>query len=564
MLSNLRINDLAVVEALDLDFEQGLTVLTGETGAGKSILLTALALASGERADSGFIRAGAARSEIALECSLADAPSARSWLDDNDLLDQDSLDVCLIRRSIAQDGRSRAFINGRSATLQSLQELSSFLIEIHGQHAHLRLLQPQEQQRLLDEYCANQSLLKQIALLYQRWQSVRTELDKLVRTLRESAARESLLIHQIEEMEQHEIDRLDYDQLSEEHALLANVEKILTVGQEQLDALYANDHHSANALLVRGGHALNELAQLTSGFEETAGLIKEAQIAVKEAGQLLARLLEKIDVDPKRLIWLDEKLGVLHRLSRKYQIQPQALRTQLAAFQQELQTLTQGGGKQAELEVQMVALLGEYQAAAAQLTARRVAGAERLSSTISGYIQELGMPQGRFVINVTANPDAAPKASGNDTIEFLVSANPGLPPRNLGKVASGGELSRISLAIQVAAIDVKTTPTLIFDEVDSGIGGGVAEIVGQKLRALASGRQIFCVTHLHQVAVQGQHHLRVEKNTLSGKTQTQVKKLTDVERKHEIARMLGGVKITAQTLAHAEEMLQVAAEGSAE
>ncbi|QFY42613.1 DNA repair protein RecN [Candidatus Methylospira mobilis] len=562
MLSNLRINDLAVVEKLDLDFEQGLTVLTGETGAGKSILLTALALASGERADAGFIRTGAARSEIELECLLLDALPARMWLDENDLLDPDNPEICLIRRSVSQDGRSRAFVNGRSVTLQSLQALSTHLIEIHGQHAHLRLLQAQEQQRLLDEYCGNQSLLKQLASLHQRWQAAQRELERLLRALQESGARVSLLRHQIEELEQHEIESLDYDLLSAEHALQANVEKILMVGQEQLDALYDDDTHSASALLVRGGQALRELAQLAAGFEETVGLIDEAQIAVKEVGHTLARLLEKLDADPARLSWLDEKLGVLHRLARKYQTQPQALREQLAEFRQELQALAPGDEKQAELEALTVRLLSEYQATAAKLTARRTDGARRLSKTISGFIRELGMPQGQFVIQVQAEADAAPKASGCDTIEFLVSANPGLPPRPLAKVASGGELSRISLAIQVAAIDVKTTPTLIFDEVDSGIGGGVAEIVGQKLRALAAGRQIFCVTHLHQVAVQGHHHLRVEKKTRSGQTQTQVKKLTEKERVDEIARMLGGVKITAQTLAHAEEMLTVAAEGN--
>jgi DNA repair protein RecN (Recombination protein N) len=561
MLSNLRINDLAVVETLDLDFEQGLTVLTGETGAGKSILLTALALASGERADSGFIRTGAARSEIELECRLLDAPTARIWLDENDLLDRDNPDICLIRRSITQDGRSRAFINGRAATLQSLQALSSHLIEIHGQHAHLRLLQAQEQLRLLDEYCGNHALLKQIASLHQRWLAAQRDLDHLLRAQQENGARIALLRHQIEEMEQHGIDGLDYDQLSAEHALQANVEKILSVGREQLDALYESDAHSASALLVRGGHALRELAQLVSGFEEPAVLIEEAQIAVKEAGYALARLLEKMDADPARLSWLDEKLGVLHRLARKYQSQPQSLREQLAAFRQELQEAAQGNEKQIQLEALVAALSSEYRLAAEQLTTRRMEGAARLSATISRFIRELGMPQGEFVIQVQTDSEAAPRSTGCDNIEFLVSANPGLPPRPLGKVASGGELSRISLAIQVAATDVKTTPTLIFDEVDSGIGGGVAEIVGLKLRALASGRQIFCVTHLHQVAVQGHHHLRVEKNTGSGQTQTQVKKLTEKERVDEIARMLGGVKITAQTLAHAEEMLNGAADG---
>ena len=553
MLCNLNIKDLAVVESLSLEMAHGLTVLTGETGAGKSILLTALGLALGDRADSGLIRPGANRAEIDLEFSLADAPDARQWLADHELMDAE--EICLIRRLVSQDGRSRAFINNRPATLQSLQELASLLVEIHGQHAHLRLLESGEQRRLLDASAGNKKLLETLADTYQQWRSVRDELDASIKAVKEAAAREELLRYQIEEMEQHEVGTLDYDALSDEQTLLANMEKILAGGQAQLELLYDDEQHSVNARLTQAIHALTEIGHMAAEFEPIKELLTEAQIQVKEAGGELRRKLEKLEADPKRLVWLDEKLGDLLRLSRKHHVGPRDLRQHQINLRTELNQIELGTEKIARLGQAVDLLEQQYRGIAGQLSASRIAGARRLESRISAMIQELGMPQGRFLIEITAGPDSQPTLFGYDKIEFLVSANPGLPPRPLGKVASGGELSRISLAIQVAATDTKTTPTLIFDEVDSGIGGGVAEIVGQKLRLLGKSRQVFCVTHLHQVAALGHNHLLVEKTSSHSSTQTQVRKLTSDQRKHEIARMLGGLHITEQTLAHAEEML---------
>jgi len=553
MLCNLNIKDLAVVESLDLELDQGLTVLTGETGAGKSILLTALGLALGERADSGFIRPGASRAEINLEFSLADAPETRQWLHDKELTDEDG--ACLIRRIVNQDGRSKAFVNNRPVTLQALQELASSLIEIHGQHAHLHLLQASEQRRLLDESAGNGTLLERAGALYQQWRNTRDELKAMAQAAQDGVAREELLRYQIGEMEQHEIETLDYAALAEEHTFQANVGKIIATGQNQLELLYEDERHSVSVLLAQAIHALTDLARLAPEFHEPSALLSEAQIQVKEAGSALRRSLEKLEADPARLDWLDQKLGDMHRLARKHQVSPQELRKHLDRLRQELAGIEHGSEKIAQLEAELEQLNTEYAETAAQLTSRRVEGARQLQERISGMIRELGMPQGQFLIETHSQLDPSPSPFGNDQIEFLVSANPGMPPRPLNKVASGGELSRISLAIQVAATDSKTTPTLIFDEVDSGIGGGVAEIVGQKLRALGAERQVFCVTHLHQVAAQGHHHLLVEKLSKSGITQTHVRKLSPAERKQEIARMLGGVRITEQTLAHAEEIL---------
>ena len=553
MLEHLSIKDLAVVECLDLSLQEGLTVLTGETGAGKSILLTALGLALGERADSGFIRPGAGKAEVNLSFSLADAEEAKAWLAENDMLDEE--ENCLIRRVVNPDGRSKAYVNGRPTTLQSLQELASGLVEIHGQHAHLRLLQPDEQRRLLDEFSGNRALLGEVENLARQWRAVRQELDKCRQVAAAGAAKEELLRYQIAEMEQLDVESLDYDALSEEQIRQANVGKILSTGQSQLELIYENEQHSVSALLTQAEHGLDEIARIAPEFEEPLSLLQEAQIQIKEASLLLRRHLEKLEADPARLAWLEEKLGDLHRLARKHQISPKELPSQLATLRNELDGIEHGAGRLAELENRLQALRDAYDEAAARLSASRMESALRLQEQISGMIRELGMPQGQFQVQLTTESDLSPSPQGSDRIEFLVSANPGLPPRPLGKVASGGELSRISLAIQVAATDAKTTPTLVFDEVDSGIGGGVAEIVGQKLRALGIGRQVLCVTHLHQVAAQGHHHLLVAKSSAGGTTQTQVRQLGREERKHEIARMLGGVRITEQTLAHAEEML---------
>ncbi len=553
MLCNLNIKDLAVVESLSLELAPGLTVLTGETGAGKSILLTALGLALGGRADSGLIRPGAGRAEIDLEFSLADAPDARQWLDENELLDEE--EACLIRRVVSLDGRSRAFINNRPATLQSLQELASKLVEIHGQHAHLRLLESSEQRRLLDESSGNKALLESLAVVFRGWRTTRDELDAKTKAAKDGAARVELLRYQIEEMEQHGVEALDYDALSEEQTLQANMEKILASGQTQLDLLYDDEQHSVSAQLAQAIHALTDIGHVAPDFNPIKELLNEAQIQVKEAGGELRHQLEKMEADPKRMAWLDEKLGDLHRLARKHHVSPRDLRQHLDNLRTELNSMELGAEKISQLLTAMETFEREYREIALRLSQSRAEGGRKLEARISAMIRELGMPQGQFLIETIPEPGNAPAPFGNDRIEFQVSANPGLPPRPLGKVASGGELSRISLAIQVAATDAKTTPTLVFDEVDSGIGGGVAEIVGQKLRLLGNGRQVFCVTHLHQVAALGHHHLLVEKTSDQANTRTQVRKLLSGQRKHEIARMLGGVRITEQTLAHAEEML---------
>jgi DNA repair protein RecN (Recombination protein N) len=552
MLLNLNIIDLAVVKSLDLDLEKGMSVLTGETGAGKSILLTALGLALGDRADSGYVRPDSKRAEINLEFDLADAPEAQHWLKENDLDDDHH---CLIRRIVNQDGRSKAYINNRPVTLQTLQALSEKLVEIHGQHAHLTLLNSDEQRRLLDAYAKDQPLLDQVNACYRQWQQANKELEALIKAGKDKTEREELLRYQIEELQQLDLQNFNYAALSEEHSKLANLGQILAVGQSQVDILYENDEQSVSQML---GHSLNEIthiARFAPELNEICSLLSEAQIQTEEAAQQLRRFLESQEADPQRMDILENQIAIIQNLSRKHHVKPDELPELAEKLEQELDGLTHSSERIEALKTSTAQLLDQYNQLAAQLSEQRKQASKNLAQQISAMIKELGMPQGEFLVDVTALDLETPKLNGRDKIEFLVSANPGLPAKPLAKVASGGELSRISLAIQVTTSNDKTTPTMIFDEVDTGIGGGIAEIVGQKLRSLSQNRQVMCVTHLPQVASQAHYHLYVEKNNKADITSSNVRVLNDEERVQEIARMLGGINITANTLAHAKEML---------
>lgn len=552
MLLNLNILDLAVVKSLDLDLEKGMSVLTGETGAGKSILLTALGLALGDRADSGYVRPEAKRAEINLEFDLDDAPFARDWLAENELDDDDR---CLIRRVVSDDGRSKAYINNRPVTLQSLQELSEKLVEIHGQHAHLTLLGADEQRRLLDAFAKNQPLLDRLNACYRQWHQAHRELSALRKASLDHSEREELLRYQLDELAQLDLAHFDYQALSDEHSKLANLGHILSSGQQQLDVLYENDQVSVLRML---GHCVSELTHLARFAPELNGvcsLLAEAQIQVEEAALDLRRFLELQEADPKRLEELESRIGMIQSLSRKHHAAPEDLPELAQKLAHELDNLTHSEERLGELEADVAKYLEQYRQLAVELTEKRRESATRLGQQISAMIKELGMPQGEFRVELSEPDSREPKPNGLDRIEFLVSANPGMPPKPLAKVASGGELARISLAIQVTTSSDRTTPTMIFDEVDSGIGGGIAEIVGQKLRSLSRDRQVMCVTHLPQVAAQAHHHLFVAKNQQTDITSSTVRVLDGEARILEVARMLGGVNLTENTLAHAREML---------
>ncbi|MCK9605952.1 MAG: DNA repair protein RecN [Methylomonas sp.] len=554
MLLNLNIIDLAVVDALDLDLDPGMSVLTGETGAGKSILLTALGLALGDRADSGYVRPNSKRAEVNLEFDLSKAPQVKHWLEQQELDDDGQ---CLVRRTISEDGRSKAYINNRPVNLQTLQALSRQLVEIHGQHAHLTLLDKDEQRLLLDGFAQNQALLEAVNNCYQTWKQTHKTLQQLLKAGSDQAEREELLRYQLEELQQLDLDNFYYPALADQHNKLANLGKILGVGQQQLDILYDNDQQSVAQMLGHCIHAIGELAEYAGELNTIVELLNEAEIQVGEAAQQLRRFLENQEADPQQLVWLENQIGIVQNLSRKHKTTPEELPQLAAQLATELDNISHSSERIESLTQDCDNQLKHYRQLAAELSASRQTAATELQQRISNTIKELGMPHGEFLVNINSDKAAEPQRNGLDGIEFLVSTNPGLPAKPLTKVASGGELSRISLAIQVTTSTDKTTPTMIFDEVDSGIGGGIAEIVGQKLRRLSQNRQVLCVTHLPQVASQAHQHLFVAKNQNAAVTSSTVRRLSEEERVDEVARMLGGVTITENTLAHAREMLQV-------
>jgi len=554
MLLNLNIIDLAVVDSLDLDLGPGMSVLTGETGAGKSILLTALGLALGDRADSGYVRPNSKRAEINLEFDLSKAPAVKNWLEAQELDDEG---LCLVRRTVSEDGRSKAYINNRPVNLQMLQALSRQLVEIHGQHAHLTLLDKEEQRLLLDGFAQNQSLLQALNVCYQDWKQTHKILQQLLKSGSDQVEREELLRYQLDELNQLDLNNFDYQELANQHHKIANVGKLLSVGQQQLDILYDNDQQSVTQLLGHCIHALNELSEYAPELGNVGELLNEAEIQVNEAAKQCRRFLENLEADPQQLIWLENQIGIVQNLSRKHKVAPEELPKLAVQLASELENISHSSERIEALTAEAERLFKQYQQLASQLSTSRQQAAHELQQRISDTIKELGMPHGEFIVDLSSQETAEPQRNGWDNIEFLVSTNPGLPAKPLAKVASGGELSRISLAIQVTTSTDKTTPTMIFDEVDSGIGGGIAEIVGQKLRRLSQNRQVLCVTHLPQVASQAHQHLFVAKNQNAAVTSSTVRRLSDEERVAEVARMLGGVTITENTLAHAREMLAI-------
>lgn len=558
MLTRISIRDLAIVASLDLELAQGFSSLTGETGAGKSILLNALGLALGSKADPGFIRTGAAKAEISIEFDLEDVPLARNWLLEQDLDDAESGDHCVIRRVLLAEGRSRAYVNNTVVTLPLLQALGQMLLQIHGQHAHLQLLQPQEQRRLLDESLGLAPKIDALASTWKAWQQAEHQFQTLAAEKASAEARTQLLAYQIDELMAAEIREQVFDHLVQEHLRLANASQILEIGRQQMIRLYDDDHHSMNAMLNQSLQAIRGMAEFDSRLTESASLIEECSIQLKEAYKSLRDCVDSIEPDPLALSRLEEKLAQWHQLARKHHCRPEQLPETLASMQAEAALMLHADSRLEALDTQRKALAERYRTEAHAISIARAKGAEGLSRRITDLIRELGMEQGHFDIMISQADPPQPGAHGWDLIEFTVSANKGLPPRSLQRVASGGELSRISLAIQVAATDSMKVPTLIYDEVDTGIGGRVAAMVGQKLRELgAKGYQILCITHLAQVAAMAHQHYLVSKRHDGEVTESCVHLLSMEARIEETARMIGGVHITGQTLAHAREMLSI-------
>ncbi|MCG7972264.1 MAG: DNA repair protein RecN, partial [Candidatus Thiodiazotropha taylori] len=505
MLVQLQIHNLAVVSGMALELLGGLTALTGETGAGKSILIDALGLALGEKADNGLIRSGADRAEVTAQFDITNTPEAVQWLRQKDL---DEGDECILRRSLNREGRSRCYINGRSVPMQQLQDLGDLLVEIHGQHAHQSLLKANHQRRLLDAYAGHTELSHQLAQHYKSYQKDLKRLQLLTAETEERASRLDLLRYQAEELAALDVSAEELISIEKEHSRLSHLEQIRSSCNQILSGL-DGEQHSLRSQLSRSLELVSEIEQLDSSLEDPREMIDSALIQVDEALAFLRNYLNDIALDPSGLQQLEERLGLLHDASRKYRVKPQQLPEKLQQIQAEIDTLEGADETLSELASQVEAGHAAYLKLGEQLSKKRRTSAKRLSRVITDAMQTLGMPGGQFNVLLTPLQTDEAGANGLEQVDFQVSANPGLPLDLLSKVASGGELSRISLAIQVATIECGTTPTLIFDEVDVGIGGGVAEIVGQMLRKLSSNRQILCVTHLPQVAAQAMHHFQV-------------------------------------------------------
>jgi DNA repair protein RecN (Recombination protein N) len=560
MLTQLQIRDLAIVSAQELELSAGLTVLTGETGAGKSIMIDALGLALGDRADNSMIRSGSERAEVSAIFDLSGHTKALTWLEQQAL---DDGEECLVRRILSREGRSRAFINGRPCAIAQIQELGNLLVEIHGQHAHQSLLKRGHQRQLLDAYGGQLALAGDVVKAFSRYRDSRSQLQALSEAAADRASRLDLLSFQAGELEALALQPGEIDTLEQDHKRLSHLEQLQRSCGEMIDALDENEP-SVRSLLARYTDNLGSLQQVDEKLGEPREMLESALIQVDETLSFLRDYLSELEIDPAELQQAEQRLGDIHDMARKYRVSPEALPERLEQIRHELEGLENADQTLEKLQQQVETERRAFLQLAETLSAKRQTTAQRLGQEISAMMQQLGMPGGRFEVELTTIAEADAGAAGLEQATFMVSANPGMPLQPLSKVASGGELSRISLAIQVATIRYGQTPTLVFDEVDVGIGGGVAEIVGQLLRRLGDSRQILCVTHLPQVAAQAQQHLQVLKSTNGEQTRTQITLLNQEERVQEIARMLGGVEITAHTLAHASEMLELASTGQGE
>ncbi len=554
MLTQLHIRDLAIVSAQELELSPGLSVLTGETGAGKSILIDALGLALGDRADNSMIRSDSERAEVSAGFDITAYPEVQDWLETQSL---DAGSECLIRRILSREGRSRAFINGHPTPLQQVQELGNMLVEIHGQHAHQSLLSRHHQRHLLDAYGGHSALAETVAVSFKDYRNNRDRLEKLRSAAADRASRLDLLKFQANELETLNLHSDELETLIQDHKRLSHLEQLQSSGGEVLQGLDETEP-SVRSLLVKLADQLSAMQNLDAVLSEPREMLDNALIQVDETLSFLRDYLSGLELDPAGLQEVEQHLEVIHDLARKYRVYPEELPQRLLQIQQEMEHLENADETLEALADQVAWQWDRFLQQTRQLSKKRQAAGKQLGSEISQAMQQLGMPGGIFGVELRPLDETEANAAGLEQVEFMVSANPGMPMQPLTKVASGGELSRISLAIQVATIRYATTPTLVFDEVDVGIGGGVAEIVGQMLRRLGDTRQILCVTHLPQVAAQALHHLQVRKSTTGQQTYTQIARLNETERVNEIARMLGGVEITDQTLAHATEMIELA------
>lgn len=550
MLTSLRIENFAIVKQLELDFKKGMTAFTGETGAGKSIMIDALMLALGARADASVIRAGEEKCDINAVFHVDAVSEPAKWLSDNDV------EACegeiLLRRVLTSEGRSKSYINGQLFPLQKVKELSEMLVHIHGQHQHQTLLQHSTHRQQLDNFAEHQHLLDKVQSTFKQCQKIRHELDNL-QNQDESRNRMDLLRFQIEELVTLELQDNEIQALNEEHQLLHHANDFLQRTQQINYLLNAEDESNICQNLNKVIHLLKELPSEQPTIKNTLELINSALIQCEEAVDEINHFGEQVHLDPQRLQTVEQRLTTLHNAARKYHVDVNQLMSHLTHLQKEFSNIQESGNRLEFLQQEYQRFTEHYELAAAELSQSRQVHSEKLAAEISAIIRQLGMPKGQVAIEIT--PLEKMQAHGMDKVEYKVCTNPGMAPDSLSKIASGGELSRISLAIQMITAQRGATPTLFFDEVDVGIGGATAALVGQLLRKLGERLQVFCVTHQPQVASSAHHHFVVAKYSDNEHTFTSIILLEEIDKIDEIARMLGGLKITDQTRSHAKELL---------
>lgn len=547
MLRTLSIRDFVIVDSIELEFAPGFTVFTGETGAGKSILIDALALALGGRGDASVVREGASKTDIAAEFSTHDEVDA--WLAEHEFSNDEG--TVLLRRVIDNAGRSKAFVNGITATAAQLRELGEMLVDIHGQHAHQSLLKVDAQRVLLDTQAGLLDDAKSVATAHKAWRALAKQREEFENNARNVLLERERLEWQVGELEKLAVKPGEWAEISNEHSRLAHAASLLEGAQEALNAISESDTNPMLSQLSALTLKLGKLADIDAALKPVVEALEPARIQLQEAVYALNDYLGRVELDPERLHEVEARLDAIHSTARKFRVAPEDLPQEYASLSAQLKQLADASDVEA-LRAQEEKLKTEYMAAAEKLSRARAKAAKALSEAVTAAMQDLSMAGGRFVIALN---ECEPAAYGLEQVEFLVAAHAGTSPRPLAKVASGGELARISLAISVITSTATVTPTLIFDEVDSGIGGGVAEVVGRLLKRLGQDRQVLCVTHLPQVASQANQHFQVSKRSAEGRTLSNIDALDSKARIEEIARMLGGLEITATTRKHARELL---------
>ncbi|MGO3713499.1 DNA repair protein RecN [Alcaligenes aquatilis] len=545
MLRTLHVRDFVIVDQATIDFDTGFTVFSGETGAGKSILIDALSLVLGARGDAKAIREGCTRTEVSAHFDCEQ--DIQRWLSERDF---DVSDELILRRLIDLQGRNRSYINGSAATLTQLRELGELLVDIHGQHAHQSLMNPQSQYDLLDSQGGHLPLARQVAQSWQQLSQARKAVEQASQSAEQGKREQERLEWQINELSSLNLRAGEWDQLQQEHTRLSHAQALIDGSALALTAL-DGEETSVQQLLGKASHEMSALLRHDPGLQAIVDALESAQIAVTEAASDLNSYLSDMELDPERLAQAEERVSAIFSAARKLKVEPEELPSLLDSWQEQLAQLQQSFDLEA-LQAKAQHAQRQYQELSGKLSAARRKTSVQLGKQVSQAMQSMAMQGGRFEVALTA---CEPQVHGVEHVEFLVAGHEGVTPRPLAKVASGGELARISLALSVIASQAARVPTLIFDEVDTGVGGAVAEVVGRLLQELGARHQVLCVTHLPQVAACGNHHLKVEKTTEQGQTFSSIRPLTQDERIDEIARMLGGLKITQTTREHAREML---------